>query len=164
MPSLSALEPFSKHGLTSYHVVPYLLISLPVSGLKLLTSKSIFESDPTYWITIKGNGDLSREEINKEITKEEYEALKSEFPALQTSYNDLKAEKEKNPTLDQLIEIDEYYVEIFNRYNDAAQDDDEFIDLIHLDSTGVDEVMNHEDTSVMMWSAWVEAKKILFKE
>ena len=63
-----------------------------------------------------------------------------------------------------LIEIDEYYVEIFNRYNDAAQDDDEFIDLIHLDSTGVDEVMNHEDTSVMMWSAWVEAKKILFKE
>ena len=51
-----------------------------------------------------------------------------------------------------------------NRYNDAAQDDDEFIDLIHLDSTGVDEVMNHEDTSVMMWSAWIEAKKILFKE
>ena len=63
-----------------------------------------------------------------------------------------------------LIEIDEYYVEIFNRYNDDAQDDDEFIDLIHLDSTGVDEVMSHEDTSVMMWSAWVETKKILFKE
>ena len=35
-----------------------------------------FETCTTYWITIKGNGDLSREEINKEITKEEYEALK----------------------------------------------------------------------------------------
>ena len=35
-----------------------------------------FETCTTYWITIKGNGDLSREEINKQITKEEYEALK----------------------------------------------------------------------------------------
>ena len=35
-----------------------------------------FETCTTYWITIKGNGDLSREEINKEITKEEYKALK----------------------------------------------------------------------------------------
>ena len=48
----------------------------PEVRLRKETSKSIFESDPTYWITIKGNGDLSREEINKEITKEEYEALK----------------------------------------------------------------------------------------
>ena len=48
----------------------------PEVRLRKETSKSIFESDPIYWITIKGNGDLSREEINKEITKEEYEALK----------------------------------------------------------------------------------------
>ena len=48
----------------------------PEVRLRKETLKSIFESDPTYWITIKGNGDLSREEINKEITKEEYEALK----------------------------------------------------------------------------------------
>ena len=41
-----------------------------------LISELVLKSDPTYWITIKGNGDLSREEINKEITKEEYEALK----------------------------------------------------------------------------------------
>ena len=48
----------------------------PEVRLRKETSKSIFEPDITYWITIKGNGDLSREEINKEITKEEYEALK----------------------------------------------------------------------------------------
>ena len=48
----------------------------PEVRLRKETLRSIFESDPTYWITIKGNGDLSREEINKEITKEEYEALK----------------------------------------------------------------------------------------
>ena len=48
----------------------------PEVRLRKETSKSIFESDTTYWITIKGNGDLSREEINKQITKEEYEALK----------------------------------------------------------------------------------------
>ena len=41
-----------------------------------LISELVLKSDPIYWITIKGNGDLSREEINKEITKEEYEALK----------------------------------------------------------------------------------------
>ena len=48
----------------------------PEVRLRKETLRSIFESDSTYWITIKGNGDLSREEINKEITKEEYEALK----------------------------------------------------------------------------------------
>ena len=52
----------------------------PEVRLRKETPNLIFElvlkSDPTYWITIKGNGDLSREEINKEITKEEYEALK----------------------------------------------------------------------------------------
>ena len=48
----------------------------PEVRLRKETSKSIFEPDITYWITIKGNGDLSREEINKEITKEEYEDLK----------------------------------------------------------------------------------------
>lgn len=63
-----------------------------------------------------------------------------------------------------LIEVDEFYATIFNRYNDDAQDDDEFIDLIYMDSTGVDDVMNQKDTSVMMWAAWTEAKKILFKE
>ena len=44
------------------------------------TSKLIyelaFETYTTCWITIKGNGDLSREEMNKQITKEEYEILK----------------------------------------------------------------------------------------
>lgn len=48
----------------------------PEVRLRKETLRSIFESDLIYWITIKGNGDLSREEINKEITKEEYEALK----------------------------------------------------------------------------------------
>ena len=48
----------------------------PEVRLRKETSKLIFESNIIYWITIKGNGDLSREEINKEITKEEYEALK----------------------------------------------------------------------------------------
>ena len=52
----------------------------PEVRLRKETPNLIFElvlkSDPTYWITIKGNGDLSREEINKQITKEEYEALK----------------------------------------------------------------------------------------
>ena len=32
----------------------------PEVRLRKETSKSIFESDPTYWITIKKNGDLSR--------------------------------------------------------------------------------------------------------
>lgn len=41
-----------------------------------LVFELVFETCMTYWITIKGNGDLSREEINKQITKEEYEALK----------------------------------------------------------------------------------------
>ena len=41
-----------------------------------LVFELVFETCMTYWITIKGNGDISREEINKEITKEEYEALK----------------------------------------------------------------------------------------
>ena len=52
----------------------------PEVRLRKETSKPIFElafeTYTIYWITIKGNGDLSREEINKEITKEEYEALK----------------------------------------------------------------------------------------
>ena len=52
----------------------------PEVRLRKETSKPIFELvfEPymIYWITIKGNGDLIREEINKEITKEEYEALK----------------------------------------------------------------------------------------
>ena len=52
----------------------------PEVRLRKETSKLIFElafkSYTTYWITIKGNGDLSREEINKQMTKEEYETLK----------------------------------------------------------------------------------------
>ena len=56
-----------------------------------LVFELVFETCMTYWITIKGNGDLSREEINKQITKEEYEAR---IPAIIDNYN--RVQKYKN--------------------------------------------------------------------
>ena len=65
------------HSCFAYKDMEQSYLSLePEVRLRKETLKSIFEPDITYWITIKGNGDLTREEINKQITKEEYEALK----------------------------------------------------------------------------------------
>lgn len=61
-----------------------------------------------------------------------------------------------------LIEIDEFAINLV--VDKEKQDKDEFLKSFTLNESAVSEVMNHSDTSVMMWSAWNEAKKILFKE
>jgi 8-oxo-dGTP pyrophosphatase MutT (NUDIX family) len=61
-----------------------------------------------------------------------------------------------------LIEADEFAINFV--VDKEKQDKDEFLKSFILNESGVSEVMNHSDTSVMMWSAWNEAKKRFVKE
>lgn len=61
-----------------------------------------------------------------------------------------------------LIEIDEFAINLV--VDKEKQDKDEFLKSFTLNESAVSEIMNHSDTSVMMWSAWNEVKKLLVKE
>ena len=61
-----------------------------------------------------------------------------------------------------LIEIDEFAINLV--VDKEKQDKDEFLKSFTLNESAVSEVMNHSDTSVMMLSAWNEAKKHFVKE
>ena len=65
-----------KHSCFGYKDVEQSYLNLePEVRLCKKTLKLIFEPEISYWITVKGNGNLSREELDKQITKEEYETL-----------------------------------------------------------------------------------------